>query len=124
MDKLKEKIKNIETAVSLAGLLLVVFFISEAKIFLYLSFAVLVLSLISHKLFIFVSKAYFKAAHFIGAINSKILLSAVFIFLLTPLALIRRLVEKNLLLVKKPQIDSYWRERGEEYKKEDIEKVF
>lgn len=47
---------------------------------------------------------------FFKSIN-KIILAVIFFFILSPLAFIRRAIKKeNILWIKKPEVDSFWKE--------------
>ena len=64
----------------------------------YMIYTVLAIGLIcvfSEKLAGYVSKGWMAFGMFLGKINSTILLSLVFILMLTPLALLKRLTEKK-----------------------------
>lgn len=69
-------------------------------------------------------KLWYKIAEVLGAINGKILLSAVFFIVLFPVALIARLSKKNALHLKKEESDTVFTERNHKYSAKDLEQVW
>lgn len=67
---------------------------------------------------------WFKIATILGWINSRIILSLLFFVFLFPLALLSRLTNKNPLMLKKENTESYYTERNYEYQKHDLEKMW
>jgi len=58
-----------------------------------------------------IRKIWFKTGHFLGMVNGTILLTFVFIFILSPIAFFLRLFKKQGLKTKKnKQLASYWEE--------------
>jgi len=54
------------------------------------------------------NRAWFALSLFLGKVVSPIVLSAIFFILITPVALITRLFGRDVLLLKKRQVSSYW----------------
>jgi hypothetical protein len=69
-------------------------------------------------------KGWYKIAEILGAINGKILLSAVFFIVLFPVALLAKLSKKNPLHLKKEEGDSVFTERNHKYSAKDLEQVW
>ncbi|MHA4738417.1 SxtJ family membrane protein [Dyadobacter sp. MSC1_007] len=69
-------------------------------------------------------KGWYKLAEILGAINGKILLSAVFFIVLFPVALLAKLGKKNPLHLKKEEGDSVFIERNHKYSAKDLEQVW
>ncbi|GGH45520.1 SxtJ family membrane protein [Dyadobacter endophyticus] len=69
-------------------------------------------------------KVWYKIAEVLGAINGKILLSAVFFIVLFPVAVIARLTKKNPLHLKKEASDTVFTERNHKYSAKDLEQVW
>lgn len=69
-------------------------------------------------------KGWYKLAEVLGAINGKILLSAVFFIVLFPVAAIAKLSKKNPLNLKKEKSDSVFTERNHKYSAKDLEQVW
>lgn len=101
------------------------YFVFKIVALLVLALGIILLSLASVTLAEKIARAWFKLGHFMGAINSKILLSLVFYCLLVPIALISRIFKKKdeLQLKRKPK-GSYYKERNHIYVAEDLENVF
>jgi len=108
---------------SLAGLIL--FFIFKVSFFLFMSLAFLVTGLLSRKLTSIVAGRWLDFSRLIGAFNSRIILTLVFYFFLTPIAVIFRLFTKNPLSLKKgAAVDSYYKVRNYMPEKKDFEKIW
>jgi hypothetical protein len=69
-------------------------------------------------------KGWYKIAEVLGAINGKILLSAVFFIVLFPVAAIAKLSKKNPLNLKREAKDSVFTERNHKYAAKDLEQVW
>jgi hypothetical protein len=69
-------------------------------------------------------KGWYKIAEVLGAINGKILLSAVFFVVLFPVAMIARLSKKNPLGLKKDGSNTVFTERNHKYSAKDLEQVW
>ena len=54
------------------------------------------------------NKAWFSLSLFLGKVVSPMVLSIIFFVLITPVALITRLVGRDVLLLKKRSVSSYW----------------
>ncbi len=54
------------------------------------------------------NKAWFGLGLFLGKVVSPIILSIMFFVLITPVAMIVRLFGRDVLLIKKRQVSSYW----------------
>ena len=113
------------TILILALGLVVLYFVFKALAFLYIALSIILLSLTSATLAEKIARTWLKLGHFLGAINSKILLSLVFYCLLVPIALISRIFKKKdeLQLKRKPR-GSYYKGRNHVYVAEDLENVF
>lgn len=64
--------------------------------------------------------AWYKLALVLGWVNSRILLSVVFFLILTPIALISRLFQKDNLQVKRTDSPSLFHTRDHLYTKDDL----
>lgn len=108
---------------TLAGLFL--FLIFTQKIFLLISIVFLCVSLLSKKLTSNISGLWLGFSHYIGAVNSKIILALIFYIFLTPIALLFRIFTKNPLLLKMDKsIESYYNIRNYTPNKKDFEKIW
>ena len=73
-----------------------------------------------------VAAVWLKFAEVLGAVNSRIILGAIFYLFLTPIALLARLFRGDFLHLKKrsgPE-RSYWQPRDHAYTAEDIGKLW
>lgn len=116
----EEKLKSI--LVIVLGFL-VLYFIFEVPALLYVSAVVGIGSM----LFGWFEKAvlwvWFKIAHILGWINTRILLSIVFYVFLFPMGLLYRALTKNPLQLKRVS-KSVYQERDHTYTKEDLENIW
>jgi hypothetical protein len=73
-----------------------------------------------------IAKAWLRLATALGAVNSRILLGAIFYLFLTPIALLARLFHRDFLhLDRRAGADrSYWQPRDRAYTAEDIRKLW
>jgi hypothetical protein len=73
-----------------------------------------------------IARAWLKFAGLLGAVNSRILLGAIFYLFLTPIALLSRLTRGDFLhLKKRAGADrSYWHARNHSYTAGDIGKLW
>lgn len=60
-------------------------------------------------------------SHALGWFNSKVLLSIVFIFFLTPIALLYRFIKKDTLMLNRPPEKSAFVERNHTFSSNDLE---
>lgn len=118
-----ERKKSLETIIVLMGALLVFYFIFELEVLLYIGLGLAVLSIISGWLTDRLAWLWLKLAEGIGYVMSRILLTLIFYIFLTPLALLSRLFTKDHLQLKGKQ-PSYFVERNQKYKAEDMENVW
>lgn len=104
--------------------LVVLYFIFKSQYFLIAAAVVGVLSIAIPVVGDLIVKVWYKIAEVLGAINGKILLSAVFFVVLFPVALISRIGKKNPLYLKKEEGDSVFVERNHKYTAKDLEQVW
>jgi hypothetical protein len=73
-----------------------------------------------------IARAWLAFAEVLGAVNSRILLGAIFYLFLTPIAFLARLTRGDFLHLKRragPE-RSYWQRRDHAYAREDLEKLW
>ena len=117
--------KELETIIVLALAGLVLFFIFTQEIFLLISLVFLCVSLLSKKLTSKISRLWLGFSYYVGTVNSKIILTLIFYFFLTPIAFIFRLCTKNPLLLKMDKsLESYYSNRNYTPNKKDFEKIW
>jgi hypothetical protein len=70
------------------------------------------------------TRGWLRLSHVLGAVNSRIILGAIFFLFLTPIALLARLTRGDLLTLKKREGAgrSYWHVRDHAYTAEEIGK--
>ena len=82
---------------------------SQVKIFsLYISLFFLILGLLNSKILTPLKKNWIKLGEFLGKIISPIVMAIVYFAVITPMAVIIRLLGKDLLKTKFEKISSYW----------------
>ena len=72
----------------------------------------LALGLLNSKILTPLNKIWFKFGLFLGRIVSPIVLSIIFFFVVTPIALIMRILDKDILNLKKNNNNTYWIEKS------------
>jgi len=72
----------------------------------------LALGLLNSKILTPLNKIWFKFGLFFGRIVSPIVMSIVFFFVVTPIALIMRILDKDILNLKKNNNNTYWIEKS------------
>lgn len=87
---------------------------------------ILVLDMIQPKLFKPLAVLWFGLSHALGAVMSRILLGAIFFLLVTPVALIRRLLGKDSLQLRKWKkgSESVFKVRDHRYAPSDLEQPY
>lgn len=103
---------------------LVLFLIFQKLWLVYVALALCAMFLLSDTLSHWTLWAWFKLAAALGYLNSRFLLSAVFFLLLVPMALLRRLWQRNPLFLHAPPPDSMFQIRQHLYSHSDFEKLW
>jgi len=106
-------------------LLLLSIFLEKDGLVVFAVLALLV-AMTAPSLFSPVAVVWLGFSHILGNIVSKILLSLVFVLLVTPMGLLRRLLGKDVMQLKKFKLDtkSVMVERNHLYTAKDIEKPY
>ena len=112
--------KVLETFVVLIGACLVIYLIKEVKLVIYLGIGLAFIGLFVPKLARWIHYLWFKLADILGFFMSRLILSVVFFLLLSPIALLYRIVGKDPLKLKKPE-KTNWSERNSMYQAKDLE---
>lgn len=102
---------------------LILYFIFNLKIFVYLSLLVGLVSLISNYLMGWIVLIWTKLAEGLGWVNSRILLTIIFFVFLVPIAFISRLFS-NKSMTKKPDNNSFYQTRNHTYTSSDLENIW
>ena len=79
---------------------------------LIISFIFLVLGLLNSKLLNPLNKIWFKFGLLLGKIISPIIMGVIFFFVVTPIALLMKLLQKDLLNLKFNKNKTYWIEKS------------
>ncbi|MEM6349026.1 MAG: SxtJ family membrane protein [Bacteroidota bacterium] len=103
---------------------LIAFVIWRFQILVYVAIGLGLLSLLSPQLVKWIHTTWMNLAEYLGWINSRILLTAVFFLLLTPIALIVRLFQKDILQLKKSKNDSMFIERNHLFRRADLKNMW
>jgi hypothetical protein len=122
MDKLNRE-KELETILTICVGFIVVFLITKTKVFLTLALVLGLVGLLSKFLTSKIAWLWMKLSEVMGAISSKVLLSVVFFFFLTPIAFLSRIFGKSNLQLTKSET-TYYTERNHKYVPEDFENTF
>lgn len=122
MKKELSKFRILETVAVLALFFFILHLIFEIKYLDIIAVVLLAIGLFVKSIAGLIARAWLKFAEIIGKVNSVILLGFVFYILLTPLALLYRLFNRNPLNLKKDFVskDSYFYTRDQTYTAKDI----
>ena len=118
------KEKNSETILVICIGLMVLFLIFKIKAFLTASLLIGLAGIFSDWLSAKITWAWLKLATILGEINGKILLSIVFFLILTPIALLMKMVGKVSFRIKKNNATTFYEERNHLYTASDIENIW
>jgi len=116
------RIRDLETAVILSAFLLILYYIFDKPFLIYITLALLLVSLLFTKLFSKFVHVWFKLGHFMGGITTKIMITLVFFAVLTPVAFLYRIFHRNPLTLKKINTKSYFTTRNYTYSPRDFKK--
>ena len=115
--------KQLETCLVIVTGLLVFWFIYKVKVLVTIAVAVGLIGAFIPSIAKWIHWAWYKLAEMMGFVMSKVLLSAVFFFLLLPISLVYRMFNKDTLQLKR-KADSYWTKRSHRYTGKDLEQVW
>ena len=119
----KQRTKDLETMITLAGALLVVHLLFSVRLLLPLVLLLLIAAIAMPGLSARLAELWRRFSVFIGLINSRILLTGIYYLVLTPVALVSRLFSGDpLALKKRTGPGGYWHERNKTYGPEDFKK--
>lgn len=100
--------------------LLVFFYFFQIDLLVYISLGIGLAAIISSRLAAGIEWLWLKFAEILGWINSRILLSIVYFIFLFPLALLRRVFQKETNWKLNKDKKSFYVERNHTYTKEDL----
>jgi hypothetical protein len=96
----------------------------QQPVFFSLALFFLFLGVFVKKAAVWLAWGWLQFAHFLGTINTKIILTLIFYLILTPIALLYRLFHGDFLKIKGKSPDSNWYHRDHTYDKSDLEKAW
>ena len=117
-----DKNKYIETCAILALASLIIIGLLARRPFLsvYIAILFLLIGLFITPCARIIHQVWFKVVELISLVNSRIILTFIFFFVLTPLALTRRLFKRQDTLNLKPVKKSLFKERNHTYSQDDM----
>lgn len=115
-----------DAGMALVLICLLVWYFFKVEVFVALSILLLILTMIAPKVYKPFAKIWFELATTIGTVMSKILLSLIYFFIVTPVALIRKLMGADSLQLKKWKngTESVLQSRNHTFVGKDIEKPY
>ncbi len=114
--------KTYQTILVICLGLVVLAVLAHVQPVLWLAVAVGVVALISEKLARLIERGWMIFSETLGKIMSRLLLSLIFFIILTPLALVYRLLGKDGLSLKPAGGNSLFKTRDHQYRADDLEK--
>tara|TARA_Y100000590_G_scaffold258759_1_gene290411 strand:- start:264 stop:659 length:396 start_codon:yes stop_codon:yes gene_type:complete len=80
---------------------------------LFVSIVFLILGILNSNILTPLNKIWFKFGMVLGYVISPLVMGVIFFLIVTPIAIIMRLLGKDLLSLKKNQKDTYWIEKSD-----------
>ena len=119
------KEQELKTMSVLALAMILVFIMFKIKIFLVLSSVLLLISLLLPKLSLFIASSWMVFAHFLGKINTKIVIFIAYYFCLVPLAYLYRMFnKKEVSKFFSEKENACFKNADKKYEKKDFEKMW
>ena len=120
----EERLASLETICVLALVALAAGLYFKIAALSLLALCLLVVGLFFKKASAAVARGWMKFGGLLGAVNSRIILTAVFYLFLTPLAFLYRMFQGDFLHLKRGGAQSMWDRRDHVYKPGDLEKLW
>jgi hypothetical protein len=117
------KEKALETCLVITTGFLLLYFIFQVKILLFVAFITGLTGIFIRPLALKIAWLWNKLGDMMGFLVSKMVLTIVFFIILFPIALIYRLIKRDTLMLK-DKYNSYWIIRNYKYAKKDMENVW
>jgi hypothetical protein len=114
-----KKEKTLEAMLVIATGMMLIYFWKQERVFLYIAAATGIAGILIKPLAVFIAAGWYKAGELLGTVVSKVVLTLVFVFLLTPIALLYRIFNKDPLHLKKTDGPN-WKIRGQTYSEKDL----
>jgi polyferredoxin len=118
-----DKTKTLETSLVITTGFLVIYLITNNRLFLYLAFAFGVTGIFIKPLAKYIAIAWFKLADILNYFVSKIILGTLFFIVLFPVSLLYKITNKDKLRLKRSK-SSLWIERNHTYSSADLENIW
>ena len=127
MDRRREKksgVQALETVGILAFFCLLFGIILDVGVLTYTALGLLFIGLFIKPMALIIAEGWTKFAVALGAVTTRIVLFFIFYFILTPIAYLYRLTHSDIMNIRKDDQSkkSFWKERNQQYKPEDLEK--
>jgi hypothetical protein len=116
----KNKYIETSTILALASLIIIGLLARRPFLSVYIAILFLVIGLFIPPCARIIHQIWFKVVELISLVNSRIILTFIFFFVLTPLALTRRLFKRQDTLNLKPVKKSLFKERNHTYSQDDM----
>ena len=120
----KEQSKD--SGMALVLILLVIGLITKHQLFVIIASAALLLDMIVPSVYYPFAVIWFGIANLLGTVTSKVLLTVIYFIIVLPVALLRKMLRKDTLLLKafKKGNVTVMRRRDHEFQGSDLEKPF
>ncbi|NVN99747.1 MAG: hypothetical protein HXX17_10510 [Geobacteraceae bacterium] len=118
------RVQVLETFSVFAAVSLLLAISSCRQVFALLAFALLLVALFIKPLEAVITRWWLKFSELLSGINNRVILTLIFYLILTPLALLYRLFNKDLLNLDGRRLLSFYVDRNYTYSKPDLEKMW
>ena len=118
-----EKSKTLETSLVLTTGFLVIYVITKAELFLYISLTFAITGIFIKPVAKIIAVAWFKLAEILNYFFSKLIMGTLFFVLLFPVSLLYRIANNDKLNLKK-KAKSNWNSRMHIYSSTDFENIW
>mgnify|MGYP003587628229 CR=1 FL=1 len=115
-----------DTALALIFLLLLIWFFTGSPYLIYAAMGLLLLAMIAPAALDWPARLWFGLSHILGQAMSRVLLGAIYLIFLMPVALVRRMLGKDAMRFKlwRRGTGSGFVERDHLFRKEDLQNPF
>lgn len=121
---LQSRIQALETMAVLAAFFLALSLITGRPAYIWPALALLASGLILKPLAEIIARGWLKFSEIIGGFSNTVILTLLFVVVLTPMALLFRLFTKNpLAIIRDGSATSYFHERNHTFSAEDLDKM-
>jgi uncharacterized membrane protein len=109
-----------DSVIAVIILLLLLFFYFKQKYWIYTALSVAVISLLVSGFAFYLHKLWSTVSEILGRVSGTIILTLIFIFILFPTALLKRLFGKKDILLNDKNLKSVFLERNHKYTATDL----